>query len=426
MRILITGANGFIGAYLVAHLLEQGHAITCCVREVATTQARFPSTTVIACDFNRDIAPKDWLARIDGMDAVINCAGVLNATATQNITNIHYHAPLALFKACEQLGIKRVIQISALGIADGPNIAYVTSKRALDEALLTLNVSSCILRPSLVYSSGAYGGTALLRALSALPFAIPLIGKGESRFQPIAMFDLVKVVAHFLICTEKGIFNVVGPEAVTMKTILLRLRQWLGFKTVKTYNIPLPLIRCLAKLGDLTHTEPLNSVSLHMTLHENIADPQPLQALLPFHLTPFDKGLEHYPSQTQDRWQARLYFLRPLLKTSLILLWLLSGLIPLLNPASAENMLALAGFPASSFPWIRVLTCSWDMLLALGLLWSVNSRLMGALQLITVLSYTLVASLLLPHLWLDPLAPLLKNIPLLVAIAMSLAIEERR
>lgn len=426
MRILITGANGFIGAYLTAYLLQQGHHVTCCVRDIKATQRRFPSAKVIACDFNHDITIDAWLPRLDHIDAVINCAGVLTGSARQNMNNIHYHTPLALFKACEQRQIQRVIQISALGVEDGPNIDYVTSKRKLDQALLAMNLSSCILRPSLVYASGSYGGTALLRALSALPFIIPLIGKGDTRFQPIAMFDLVKVVMHVLETQDQGIINVVGPEPVTIKEILQRFRQWLGLKPVKTVMIPLAWIKLFTRLGDFLGSQPLNSTSLSMTLHENIADPKPLQSLVNFKLTPFSRGLEYYPSQTQDRWHARLYFVRPLLQFSLVLLWLLSGLIPLIYSQPAENLLIAAGFERSLIPLIRISSCLWDIFLGLSLAFSFKNKLIGALQFITVLAYTAAASISLSLLWLDPLAPLLKNIPILAAILVWLAIEDHR
>jgi len=307
MRILVTGANGFIGGYLVAYLLQQ-HEVVCCVRDVLTTEARFPDAEVIRCDFNYDVSPQIWLPRLTAIDAVINCAGILTAGKNQNIDNIHYHAPLALFQACVQLHIKRVIQLSALGVGDGPEIDYVTSKRKLDEALLQLQISSCVLRPSLVYANGAYGGTALLRALSSLPFAIPLIGTGSSKFQPIAMFDLVKVIEHFVQAPHKGIVNVVGPVAVSLKQILVHLRQWLGFKGAKTIALPKWIIKPLVYLGDWFGIGPLNSVSYQMTMHENIAPVQPLQNLIDFKITPFPQGLNYYPSQTQDRWHARLYF----------------------------------------------------------------------------------------------------------------------
>jgi len=426
MRILVTGANGFIGGYLVAYLLQQ-HEVVCCVRDVLTTEARFPDAEVIRCDFNYDVSPQIWLPRLTAIDAVINCAGILTAGKNQNIDNIHYHAPLALFQACVQLHIKRVIQLSALGVGDGPEIDYVTSKRKLDEALLQLQISSCVLRPSLVYANGAYGGTALLRALSSLPFAIPLIGTGSSKFQPIAMFDLVKVIEHFVQAPHKGIVNVVGPVAVSLKQILVHLRQWLGFKGAKTIALPKWIIKPLVYLGDWFGIGPLNSVSYQMTMHENIAPVQPLQNLIDFKITPFPQGLNYYPSQTQDRWHARLYFLRPLLKISLVLLWFFSGLIPLLTHShQADDLLTALGCSPQVAPVIKVASCLWDIFLSAALLCSYKNKFIGVLQLLTITAYTLIATIGLSILWLDPLAPLLKNIPILIAVLIWLAIEDMR
>lgn len=427
MKILVTGANGFIGGYLVAHLLQQGHQVVCCVRDVITVQKRFPLAKVLYGDFNKDISIEDWLPRIQSMDAVINCVGILQAKTGQNIENIHYQTPLALFQACEQKQIKRVIQISALGVADGPAIDYVLTKNKLDQALLAMNLSSCVLRPSLVYASGAYGGTALLRALASLPFAIPLLGSGHSRFQPVAMFDLVKVITHCLHANNQGIVNVVSPVPVSIKMILIHFRLWLGFKSVKAISIPTAIIKPLIKLGDWFGIGPLNSVSYQMTLHENMADITPLQEQLDFKMTPFPKGLNYFPSQTQDRWHARLYFIRPLLKISLVLLWLLSGALPLLGLTNqAEMLLKTAGFSSNIAPIMTTTSCLWDIMLGLALMFSFKNKLIGMLQLLTILSYTLIASVLIPDLWLDPLAPLLKNLPILTSVLVWLAIEDMR
>ncbi|KTD61986.1 SDR family oxidoreductase [Legionella spiritensis] len=427
MRILITGANGFIGGYLVAYLLKQGHEITCCARDVASTERRFPLARTIACDFNRDLTIDAWLPRVQDMDAVINCAGILKGSRRQNINNIHYQAPLALFQACEQSAIPRVIQLSALGVEDGPDIDYVTTKRRLDETLQTMNLSSCILRPSLVYANGAYGGTALLRALASLPWIIPLIDSGDARFQPVAMFDLVKVFEQVLHGRQQGIINVVGPRPVAVRDILIHLRQWLGFGYARTVSMSSRLIKPLTKLGDRLALGPLNSVSYQMTLHENMADYQPLRAVIDFDLAPFPEGLNYYPSQTQDRWHARLYFLRPLLKISLVLLWLLSGLIPLLGVnQQAEHLLLTAGIPQSLVAVVQTGSCLWDMFLGMALLFSFKNKWIGLLQFATIAVYTVVGGIGLAWLWLDPLAPLLKNIPILTAVLIWLAIEDMR
>jgi uncharacterized protein YbjT (DUF2867 family) len=427
MNILITGANGFIGGYLVAHLLSLGHKITCAVRDCQKTQDRFPDASIIACDFNKDTDESVWLDRLENIDAVINCAGILTASKNQDIDAIHFLTPVALFRACNKKNIRRIIQISALGIANGPNIDYVTSKKKADDALMSLKVSACVIRPSLVYASGAYGGTALLRALAAHPFFIPIIGDGASKFCPIAMTDLVKIISQLLNNDSQGIVNAVGPNALMMKDILVAFRKWLGFNNSPVVSIPKALVKPVAKLGDFLGFKTVNTVSYEMTLHENIESVKPLEKHIDFKLTPFPQGLSLYPSQVQDRWHARLYFVRPLLKLSLILLWLFSGLIPLMGFNNQAQMLLHAiNLPSDwIMPVIRI-TCLWDIILAIALCFSFKNQLIGLLQFVTVASYTLVASIWLPELWLNPLAPLLKNLPIMVAILMWMAIEKMR
>lgn len=85
MRILVTGANGFMGAEIVKVLLQAGHEVVACTRKVQALKSLFPQLTPIFCDFLRDTAPRAWLARLHNIDAVINCVGVLQTWRTQTI-----------------------------------------------------------------------------------------------------------------------------------------------------------------------------------------------------------------------------------------------------------------------------------------------------------------------------------------------------
>lgn len=427
MHVLVTGANGFIGSHLVGYLIANGFIVTCAVRDVNATKNRFPTAQVIACDFNKDTTTSDWLPRLDGIDSVINCAGVLAGSNHQSIECIHYHAPMALFQACKERGIKRVIQLSALGIEDGPPIDYVTTKKQADNELLELGLSACVIRPSLVYASGSYGGTSLLRALAAFPGVIPLIGDGSQRFCPIAMSDVVKLITRLISHDFQGIINAPGPQSITLKQLLLKYRQWMGYGKVAVLPIAKGVIKCLAKVGDRLKFSTINTNSFAMSQHENIADAKPVQQLLDYQLIDFNQGLAMMPSQTQDRWHARLYLLKPLIKLSLVFLWVLSGLIPLLssNPQSIVLLKAL-GMKSSLIKPAIIATCLWDIILAMAMLFSRRPVLVAGLQFVTVLSYTLVATIGLPHLWLDPLAPLLKNVPIMVLILTWLSIAAKR
>jgi len=92
-RVLLTGANGFIGAHLTAALLAAGHDVVAAVRQPAAMAARFPDAEAIRADMNHDVTAAAWLPRLDGIDAVINCAGVLQGGHGQDMAAIHYRAP---------------------------------------------------------------------------------------------------------------------------------------------------------------------------------------------------------------------------------------------------------------------------------------------------------------------------------------------
>lgn len=169
MRILLTGANGFIGSELTSDLLKAGHDVAAAVRDPAKFLRRFPGTTVVLADFNVLTTSAQWLPLLTGLDCVINCAGILQSRAGQSASSIHTHAPLALFQAAHSLGVRKIIQISAVS-ADA-DTEYAQSKSAADKGLMAMDADWVILRPSLVYGRQAYGGTAMLRALAACPLS---------------------------------------------------------------------------------------------------------------------------------------------------------------------------------------------------------------------------------------------------------------
>jgi uncharacterized protein YbjT (DUF2867 family) len=99
MKVLLTGANGFLGRYILAALLKAGHDVVPAVRNTVQADRLLPSPASIHADFNRDIRKEDWLPRLDGIDAVINCAGILQGSVSQSIDAIHSKAPQVLFSA---------------------------------------------------------------------------------------------------------------------------------------------------------------------------------------------------------------------------------------------------------------------------------------------------------------------------------------
>ncbi|WP_119461979.1 complex I NDUFA9 subunit family protein [Rhodospirillaceae bacterium SYSU D60014] len=280
MRILITGASGFIGRHLVAALSTAGHRIVCCVRDLERARRMFPAQMVVACDFTRAVDPELWLPRVRGVDAVINCAGILHARDAESIAAIHRAAPKALFTACLVAGVERVVQLSALGVGSGADSDYAHSKLAADDYLQSLGLDWTILRPSVVYTeAGPAGCASQFRTFATVPWFLPVVGTGEQTFQPIHMADLAEAVRRVV---ENGVgrrqvIDAVGQEPVSLAILLAEFRRRLGSPPARLVHLPLPLVRLIGRLGDRWGREPVTTAALTVMMRDNTADPQPFR-----------------------------------------------------------------------------------------------------------------------------------------------------
>lgn len=428
MRLLLTGANGFIGRYLLTACRGAGHDVVAAVRDPAALRRIWPELETMAIDLNRDTDIATWLPRLQGIDAVVNCAGILQGSRSQSATAIHRDGPAALFNACAARGIRRVVQISAISADPEAGTEYAESKASGDTALrLHEDLDWVILRPSLVYADGAYGGTALMRGLAALPLFLPVPGRGDQAFQPIHIDDLAAALLTILEtpAIRHRVIDPVGPDVVPLRTLLADLRQWLGLVPARPFHVPLPLVRLAGVIGDRIGGT-INGTAIRQMLHGNTGDAIVFTATTGVVPRGWHAGLAAMPAQVQDRWHARLYFLRPALRWTLALMWMVSGLLGLaqaqtlapamLAPALGQSGAVAAGVAASLL----------DLLFAALLLRRWRPYPLAGLQIATILGYSLVLTVLAPLLWWDAFGPLLKNIPILVAVAMLAALEEER
>ncbi|MEE8296145.1 MAG: complex I NDUFA9 subunit family protein [Sphingomonadales bacterium] len=273
MKILLTGANGFIGSFITAALLKAGHKVHAGVRKPEAMTAK---VTAFQIDLNSAINPSDWQPHLSGIEAVINCAGILQASRKQDIWAIHHKSPVALFRAAEKAGIKKIIQISAISAEKEVGTDYALSKLGADETLQKMAVNWTILRPSLVIAPTAYGGTALMRTLSSVPLVIPVVGKGNQPFQPVTMADLCDIVVASLLSprVKQKTVDVVGPEIFTIGQILIKFRRWLGKKDAPFFHYPMPLAKMSAAMGDFFGFGPLRTTSLKHMNYGNVSGPE--------------------------------------------------------------------------------------------------------------------------------------------------------
>ncbi len=426
MQIFLTGASGFIGQHLLSALLAEGHQVVAGVRHPEQWLARFPEVKWISCDYSKDHDPQVWLPRLTNIDVVINAVGIIRERRGQRFEDLHTHAPIALWKAAEQSGIGKILQISALGADDKAESAYHLTKRAADEALLAMNVDAVIFQPSIVIGRGG-GSTTLFSAMAALPW-LPVIGRGEQLVQPIHIDDLTASVLALLRQwpTQKPRLELVGAEAVSFLQLLVIIRNWLGLEPTAAWHLPIPVMKVMAKLNDWLGMGPLNSDSLGMLLRGNCGDPAHITALTGVQPRTVQAALRNSPATTADRWHAQLFFLRPLLRFVIGFLWLFTGIVSaFIYPIEASyQLLAATGISGIMAPIMLYSAAALDALLGIATWMGYRIRIVVGLQLLLMVGYMVIITLSLPELWSHPFGPITKNLPLIVATLIMLVFEK--
>ncbi|MGD8783380.1 MAG: SDR family oxidoreductase [Thioalkalispiraceae bacterium] len=424
MHILITGASGFIGSRLAQHFSQRGHQIVAGYHAKSRLNTQ-PGIETIQLDFSQQLTANDWLPYLKDIDLVINSVGVFNQNDKQELANLHSHAPIALFTACQQAGVKRVIQISALG-ADATAISpYHISKRIADEALQQMDLDWIIVRPSIVYARDSVSMN-FFKALAALPL-IPIVGNGQQQVQPIHIDDLIKAFDQ-LVETDKHhkqIIDMVGPAPVTIRALLADLRGWLGFNKSHFITIPDRLALITAHLVQPLTKAPFTSDAIKMLNAGNTAKADIFSHRFGFKTKSLQQVLHDNPAFESDRWHAGLYFLNPLLRYTLAFLWIYTGVIAafVYPPEQSYQMLAKVGASPLWQPYLLYSASLLNIILGLAILFSYRLFLTGLIQILAIAMYTILISISLTEQWLHPFGPVSKNIPILVAILIMMTLN---
>ena len=433
MRCLVTGAYGFIGREVVAALLRHGHQVVAAGRDVELGRRLLPDVDWIACDFNRDLTPQVWQPRLEGIDAIVNAVGILQATAVDDETRIHVTAVLALATAAAASGA-RFVHISAMSADEGVGTGYARSKSAADRQLADVDGDWLIVKPSLVIGRGSHGGTSLLRAAAALPFSPRWRHRAPSRSSRSAWMTSLMALSplpggasrqsHDAGCRRTGSGDPCRPRCPL--STLARIRAGAGA------TIPASLLRLVAWFGDIAgyfgSPTALRSTSFAQMSAMPIADPRPYSEASGVPPRPLSRVFAAMPSTVQDRLHARLYFLRAGLQVTLALFWIVSGFISLLpGPfAKASGVLTSAGLGGNLANSLVAGGAFLDLLLGLVMLTARGVRSAAIGQICLAAAYLLLGTLLTPALWLDPLGPFVKVVPIIVATLLLLAIAEKR
>ncbi len=356
---------------------------------------------------------------------MINTVGILRDCRGRRFDAIHNQAPRALFAACREAGVRRVIQVSALGANAGAASRFHLSKRAADDFLATLDLEWVIVQPAFVY--GLDGASSrMFRQIASLP-VLPVPGSGEQSIQPIHIDDLCLAMVHLLVpgAVSRRRIPLVGPVPLTYRDYLCALRAGMGLGSAPVLGMPVGLVLVSAWIGERVPGAVLTRENLAMLERGNTADAAMTKTLLGRAPRPVATFIAPQEAMLLAR-EARLGWLLEILRVSLALVWIGSGVVSLgLYPVDRSlDLLAavgLAGTPALAALYLLSL---FDIAMGLMVLCMRGAWLWGV-QILVVLGYTLIVTAALPELWLHPFGPLLKNLPILAGLTLLFYLERR-
>ncbi len=230
MRIVtVFGGSGFIGRYVVKRLAQQGWAVRVAVRRPSRAAFLRPlgevgQITPLRAPLQDEGAVRDVLA---GAEAAINLVGVLFERGRQSFKAVHLDGARRVAEAAAAAGVKQLSQISAIGAEATADAKYARSKGAAEQAVRDAFPAAVVLRPSIVFGPEDEFFN-LFASMAQMSPALPLIGGGRTRFQPVYVGDVADAVVKALTdpaCAGKT-YELGGPGVYSFKELLeLMLRE---------------------------------------------------------------------------------------------------------------------------------------------------------------------------------------------------------
>lgn len=272
MRVLVTGATGFVGGYVSWRLLADGWQVTGLSR---TASDRTLPTGMSAA--TGDVVTGQGLAEsMVGMDAVVHLVGVIEERGATTFERVHVDGTGNVLAAATAAGVERFVFMSALGADLASPSSYQRTKAQAEALVRASGMTWTIMRPSLIFGVGDDFFSGTLRDLVVLPPVVPVVGDGSFPFRPIHVEDVADAFARALVlpAAEGGSFDLLGPREYTLRRLLEQVRDLLRPRK-PLVGVPLPLMRLGIVLFRLLPNPPITRDQFLMLLAGNTGDPAP-------------------------------------------------------------------------------------------------------------------------------------------------------
>lgn len=244
--ITVFGGSGFVGSQVVNALARRGWRIRIACRRPdraykLQTSGSVGQIKAVRCDASNEAQVAE---AIHGADAVINLIGILYETPSRKFQDLHVGVSRTIAEACAAAGVNRLVQMSALGVNPESDSDYARTKAEAEMAVREVKPDAVIVRPSVVFGPGDDFLNKFAQMAQIAP-ALPLIGGGQTKFQPVYVNDVAEAVARAAERADADgqTYELGGPAVMTFEDVLKLVAR-------ETYRTPgfVPLPFAIAKL----------------------------------------------------------------------------------------------------------------------------------------------------------------------------------
>ncbi|SNB65183.1 NADH dehydrogenase [Arboricoccus pini] len=300
--VTVFGGSGFIGRHLIRRLAARGATIRVPARDVGTTYQLRPLGEVGQIVAMPTSLSEASIARaVEGADFVVNLIGILHG----DFERLQARLPGVIGAAARAGGATRFVQMSAIGADAASRSRYARTKAEGEASALQSGPEVVILRPSILFGPEDQFLNKFARMTRFAP-ALPLIGGGTMRFQPVYVGDVADAIVKALDghAVDGQVYELGGPNIYTFKELLEYLLRLLGRRRL-LLNLPWSIAEIEARLFELLPEPPFTRDQLLLLRLDNVvADgaaglsdlglaPTPLEAIVPAYLAPRAKHFRH-------------------------------------------------------------------------------------------------------------------------------------
>lgn len=297
MNIAIIGGNGFIGRHIARAVTDNADQAIIYARDARGAQLVDLATAESA---------SVWSARFAeaGVDAVINCVGILRGTQRE-YDAVHHQSPAAIARACHDAKLP-FLHIGVLGFYDSPTTPYFVSKRRGEEAIRIAYPGTIIVRPSVVFGHDS-PATKIMLAHAKSPVCV--LPKHTKVIAPIHVEDLAELCAYLVgtIRAQGRDIDAVGPREMSIATYIAHLRHGMyGNRTVAQlqWRLPNAVFRGLARVAATFGSKTFCEEVIDLMEHAHVGNPGAISHWL--HRRPVDVTAFVVPTNHGRDYQARI------------------------------------------------------------------------------------------------------------------------